>query len=99
MKNKIINKIYGLLEYRFINQFVFRIRFFFFIKLKGLKENIVIVRHALRNSILPVITVAGLLVGTLLGGIVIVETVFAIPGMGQMMITAVNSRDYPLLQS
>ena len=66
---------------------------------KGLKENVVIVRHALRNSILPVITVAGLLVGTLLGGIVIVETVFAIPGMGQMMITAVNSRDYPLLQS
>ena len=66
---------------------------------KGLKENVVIVRHALRNSILPVITVAGLLVGILLGGIVIVETVFAIPGMGQMMITAVNSRDYPLLQS
>ena len=66
---------------------------------KGLKENVVIIRHALRNSILPVITVAGLLVGSLLGGVVIVETVFNIPGMGQLLITSINSRDYPLMQT
>ena len=66
---------------------------------KGLKEKVVVLRHTLRNCMLPVITIAGLLVGDLLGGVVIVETVFAIPGMGQMTILAVNSRDYPLLQT
>ena len=66
---------------------------------KGLRENVVIYRHALRNSILPIITVAGLLVGTLLGGVVIVESVFAIPGMGKQLVQAVNVRDYTLLQA
>ncbi|MBI4232992.1 MAG: ABC transporter permease [Chloroflexi bacterium] len=66
---------------------------------KGLRENVVIIRHALRNSILPVVTVAGLLVGVLLGGTVIVERVFAIPGMGTALITAVNTRDFSLLQA
>ena len=66
---------------------------------KGLKENIVIYRHALRNSLLPVITVTGLLLGVLLGGVVIVESVFAIPGMGTALVTAINTRDFSLLQA
>lgn len=66
---------------------------------KGLRNNVVIFRHALRNSLLPVITVAGLLVGSLLAGVVIVEEVFAIPGMGNALIGAINRRDYPLVQA
>lgn len=65
---------------------------------KGLHENVIIVRHAVRNALLPVVTVAGLLIGSLLAGTVIVEQVFAIPGMGNLLITAINRRDYPLIQ-
>jgi peptide/nickel transport system permease protein len=66
---------------------------------KGLRENVVIIRHALRNSILPVITVMGLLVGQLIAGVVVVETVFGIPGMGRQLVQAINFRDYPLIQA
>ena len=66
---------------------------------KGLGENVVIIRHVLRNSILPVITVSALLVGLLLSGVVILEKVFGIPGMGNALLTAINRRDYPLLQA
>lgn len=66
---------------------------------KGLRESTVIMRHALRNALLPVVTVAGLLMGALLGGTVIVEQVFVIPGMGSALIGAVNLRDYTLLQA
>lgn len=65
---------------------------------KGLHENTVIVRHALRNSLLPVATIIGLQLGHLLAGSVIIETMFALPGLGRMAITAINGRDYPALQ-
>ena len=54
--------------------------------------------HALRNALLPVTTVAGLQAGTLLAGAVITETIFAWPGLGRLVIQAINSRDYPLVQ-
>jgi peptide/nickel transport system permease protein len=65
---------------------------------KGLKERSVIMTHALRNSLIPVITVLGIQTGYMLGGTVIVEQVFAIPGIGRLALDAVNQRDYPLVQ-
>lgn len=64
---------------------------------KGLSERAVIYRHALRNALLPVITILGLSVPGLIGGSVIFETIFAIPGMGQLFYMAVMSRDYPVV--
>jgi peptide/nickel transport system permease protein len=59
----------------------------------------VITRHALRNAMLPILTLIGLQLGTLLGGAVITEMVFAWPGIGQLTIEAIQRRDYPLLQA
>ncbi len=64
---------------------------------KGLPEATVVFRHAMRNALLPVITILGLSVPDLLGGSVIFETIFAIPGMGQLFYQGVMSRDYPLI--
>src|SRR5512132_1883651 len=64
---------------------------------KGLAESVVIGKHALRNALLPIVTVLGLSVPGLIGGSVIVETIFAIPGMGQLMVQAVFERDYPVI--
>jgi oligopeptide transport system permease protein len=64
---------------------------------KGLKESTVIVKHALRHSLIPVLTVMGPLAAALLTGSFVVEFVFAIPGMGRFFITAVTDRDYPLI--
>jgi peptide/nickel transport system permease protein len=64
---------------------------------KGLGENDVLWRHVLRNALVPVITVVGLELGTLLSGSIIVETVFAWPGSGSLLISAIQSRDYPLI--
>lgn len=64
---------------------------------KGLAEANVIWRHVTRNALIPVITVVGLELGTLLSGSIIVETVFAWPGSGSLLITALNARDYPLV--
>lgn len=64
---------------------------------KGLSERIVIVKHALRNALIPVITILGLSVPGLIGGSVIIESIFAIPGLGQLFYGAVMSRDYPLV--
>ncbi len=66
---------------------------------KGLRERVVIIRHALKNSLLPVITLLGLEIGTMLGGAVITETVFAWPGIGRLVVTAIYQRDYPLVQA
>jgi glutathione transport system permease protein len=66
---------------------------------KGLKEKTVIWRHAFRNSLLSVVTVVGLQFGYLLGGSVVVESVFAFPGIGSLLIQSVNYRDYPEIQS
>jgi peptide/nickel transport system permease protein len=65
---------------------------------KGLSERAVIVRHALKNGILPVITMAGMATSTILGGEVIIETVFSIPGMGKTAVDALLNRDYPIVQ-
>ncbi|HXJ83126.1 MAG TPA: ABC transporter permease [Candidatus Methylomirabilis sp.] len=67
-------------------------------RLKGASERRVIVRHALRNGLVPTITVLALDLGYLMGGIVVVEEVFAYPGMGRLIIYAVQNRDVPLLQ-
>jgi len=64
---------------------------------KGLPESVVIGKHALRNAMLPIVTVLGLSLPGLIGGSVIVETIFAIPGMGQLMVQAVYERDYPVI--
>ncbi|MGH7772682.1 MAG: ABC transporter permease [Candidatus Binatia bacterium] len=64
---------------------------------KGLAEQGVLWRHVLSNALIPIITVVGLELGTLLSGSIIVETVFAWPGMGSLLITGVTSRDYPLV--
>lgn len=66
---------------------------------KGLSERVVVIRHALRNTLMSVITVAGIELGSLLGGAVVVETVFAWPGMGLLAIQAINSRDYPIVMA
>lgn len=65
---------------------------------KGLAEKVVLVRHALRNVAVPLVTVMGMQVGNLLGGAVIVETVFAWPGIGQLVISSIFFRDYPVVQ-
>jgi ABC-type dipeptide/oligopeptide/nickel transport system permease component len=65
---------------------------------KGLKRRAVIWRHALRNALLPVITILGLQIGYLLGGAVIVESIFAWPGIGRLTVNAILARDFPLVQ-
>jgi peptide/nickel transport system permease protein len=65
---------------------------------KGLPEGRVILRHAMRNSMIPVVTVAGLSLASLLGGLVITETVFAISGIGRLLTSAIFAKDYPIVQ-
>lgn len=65
---------------------------------KGLKDRLVITRHAFRNALIPVITIVGLQLGHLLGGSVVVEQIFGLPGLGSMILTAINQRDYPVVQ-
>lgn len=67
-------------------------------KAKGLAERIVIMRHAMKNAMIPVLTIVGLGVGSLLAGTVIVEFVFGIPGMGRLLIESLLSHDYPVIQ-
>jgi|TARA_B100001964_G_scaffold36887_1_gene39807 peptide/nickel transport system permease protein len=64
---------------------------------KGLKERVVVMRHALKNALIPVVTLIGLLVPILIGGTVIIEQIFILPGMGQLLLDAVSSRDYPII--
>jgi ABC-type dipeptide/oligopeptide/nickel transport system permease component len=65
---------------------------------KGLSERVVILRHALRNALIPVVTIVGLQFGALLSGAVIIETVFARRGLGRLAVEAVLRRDYPMIQ-
>ncbi len=65
---------------------------------KGLRERVVIVRHALRNTLLPLVTVAGNSIANLLSGSLLIEVIFNWPGMGKLLVQAVNTRDYTLLQ-
>ena len=66
---------------------------------KGLSGRIVLMRHALRNALIPLVTVIGMRVGYLLGGAVITETVFAWPGLGSVAVIAIHQRDYPVVQA
>jgi peptide/nickel transport system permease protein len=65
---------------------------------KGLDSSAIVLRHALKNALIPVVTVIGLQFGTLIGGAVIIEYVFAIPGVGRLVVDSVFARDYPLVQ-
>jgi len=66
---------------------------------KGLTEVRVLVHHIYRNMLIPVVTMIGLQLGTLVGGVVVTETVFAWPGLGRLIVTAIENRDYPLVQA
>ena len=65
---------------------------------KGVGERVVVVRHALRTALIPVVTVLGLQTGALLGGAVIVETIFALPGIGRLIVDSIFARDFPVVQ-
>lgn len=65
---------------------------------KGLRERVIIIRHAMRNALIPVVTVVGLQLPVLVGGSVIIEQVYAIPGMGRYYVTSINQHDYPVIQ-
>jgi peptide/nickel transport system permease protein len=65
---------------------------------KGLKPRLVVLRHALRNALVPLVTILGLQLGALLEGAVITETIFSWPGIGQLAVKSLNSRDYPVVQ-
>ncbi len=66
---------------------------------KGLAERVVLFRHGLKNAILPILTISGWQFGRLFGGTVVIETIFLIPGMGRILIEAVQHRDFPLIQA
>ncbi|NLG93371.1 MAG: ABC transporter permease subunit, partial [Clostridiales bacterium] len=66
---------------------------------KGQKESMVVLKHAFRNSLIEVVTVAGLQIGGLLAGSILVETVFTIPGMGRLLVDSIKFRDYPVIEA
>jgi ABC-type dipeptide/oligopeptide/nickel transport system permease component len=66
---------------------------------KGVPEAGVLTHHVYRNMMIPVVTMLGLQLGALLGGVVVLETVFAWPGLGRLIVTAINNRDYPVVQA
>jgi ABC-type dipeptide/oligopeptide/nickel transport system permease component len=65
---------------------------------KGLRERLILYRHALRNALIPLVTILGLTIAGLLGGVVIIENVFALPGVGSLAVGAVAARDFPVIQ-
>lgn len=69
------------------------------VRSKGAKERVVIYKHALRNSLVSVVTLIGLQVGYLLGGTVVLESIFSLPGLGSLIFETVSSRDYPIIQA
>jgi peptide/nickel transport system permease protein len=70
-----------------------------FARAKGLAARVVLARHVLRNALIATVTLVGLQIGSLLGGAVITETVFAVPGVGRLMVDSIFSRDYPVIQA
>ena len=64
---------------------------------KGLKERVVIARHAVKNALIPVVTLIGLQLPIVVGGAVIMENIFNLPGLGRLMVLALNDRDYPVV--
>jgi peptide/nickel transport system permease protein len=77
---------------------VLRLEYITHARAKGLSESRVLWRHAFRNAFAPTWTVIGLILGNLLGGVAVVETVFSIPGLGRLLVDAIYARDYPLVQ-
>jgi len=69
-----------------------------FLRAKGIRESVVAYQHALRNAAVPVVTVIGVQFGTLLGGAIVVENVFSLPGVGKLVVDAVSTRNYPVVQ-
>jgi peptide/nickel transport system permease protein len=65
---------------------------------KGLRERAVVFRHALKNGLIPIITLSGMHISIIVGGAAIIETVFNIPGMGRLAVTSVQNQDYPFVQ-
>jgi peptide/nickel transport system permease protein len=65
---------------------------------KGLRERLVVVKHAFRNALIPIVTVAGLQLGQLMAGAIVLESVFALPGLGRLALGAINARDLPVVQ-
>jgi peptide/nickel transport system permease protein len=65
---------------------------------KGLRDTVVLMRHALRNALIPIVTVIGINIGILLGGSAVVETVFVLPGVGQLVVRSLYNRDLPVIQ-
>ena len=66
---------------------------------KGLREYTVVMRHAVRNALIPVVTFMGGRIGRLIGGTVVLEIIFALPGVGRLVVTSIEWRDYPTVQS
>jgi peptide/nickel transport system permease protein len=66
---------------------------------KGLRERVIVMKHALKNGLMPVVTLSGMAIGTILGGSVLIEQVFNIPGMGRLAVTSVMNQDYPYVQA
>lgn len=70
-----------------------------FLRAKGVSERRITYHHALRNAAVPIITVVGIQVGVLLGGAIVIESLFALPGIGRMLVTAISQRNYPVVQA
>ena len=70
-----------------------------FARIKGLPERLVIFKHALKNAVIPVLTFSGLTLAGLLNGSVVVEVVFAWPGIGRLMLQGIQTRDFPIVQA
>jgi len=68
-------------------------------KAKGVSESALIFKHALKNALIPIITLSGIQLGYLIGGTIVIENLFALPGLGRLLLQAVNERDYPVVQS
>jgi peptide/nickel transport system permease protein len=66
---------------------------------KGVRERLIVIRHAMKNSLIPVITLMGLSISGIVGGAVLIETVFNIPGMGRLAVTGIMTKDYPIVQA
>ena len=66
---------------------------------KGLQQAVVVMRHALRNALIPLVTIVGLETGTLISGTVILEIIFSVPGMGRLLVDSITFRDYPTVQA
>jgi peptide/nickel transport system permease protein len=69
-----------------------------FLRAKGIRERRIVFRHALRNASVPIVTVIGIQFGVLLGGAIVIETLFALPGIGRLIVTAINQRNYTVVQ-